>query len=460
MEYMSIPDDPPHRPPLRRALNTPVAGVCLGVSRHLNLSVPVVRLLFVVLALAAGIGLVLYLWLWIFVPSEHEPTASAGQRGLSGPALDEQLTPDDDADSASARIKRAVDALTSSPEVLIGGALLAASALMLAQVLGMPLDWRLILPPVVILAGVVLAWSQLDRSGRSQGPGRNAAIWQVAAGGFLVLVAMLVIAGGLTGPGDLLVGVVVAAMLIAGLVLVVAPWLIKLYRTSQVERSRAAAEAERADIAAHLHDSVLQTLAMIQKQKADPAAVERLARSQERQLRSWLYRQNAAEPGTLKDQVLAIAAELEELHSLPVEVVTVGDSRRTDHQPLVAAVREAILNALQHAGPASVYIESTETEDAVFIRDRGDGFTLDGIAEDRLGVRESIIGRMDRAGGSARIRSSERGTEVQLFMPVSAVPEPRAGSPAEPDTDDAAAAYAQRQHRGQALRAAPLEGEA
>ncbi|MCH7659986.1 MAG: hypothetical protein IH933_05220, partial [Euryarchaeota archaeon] len=108
---------------------------------------------------------------------------------------------------------------------------------------------------------------------------------------------------------------------IAGLALVLAPWVIKLYRTSQTERARAAAEAERADIAAHLHDSVLQTLAMIQKQKNDPAAVERLARSQERQLRSWLYRQNAAASGTLKDQIMAVAAELEEMHSVPVEVV-------------------------------------------------------------------------------------------------------------------------------------------
>lgn len=431
---MSTPDSPPERLPLRRALNTPVAGVSLGLSRHLNIKVPLVRLTFIVLSMAGGIGLLLYLWLWIFVPSEDEPTAQAAERGLSGPALDEQLTADDDADTAPARVQRAVDALTSSPEVLVGGVLLAASGLMLAQVLGVPLDWRMILPPVVILAGVTLAWSQLDRSGpgssaSSAQVGRNAAIWQVVAGGLLVFVAMLVIAGGLIGAGELLVGIMVAAMLVAGLALVVAPWLIKLYRTSQVERARAAAEAERADIAAHLHDSVLQTLAMLQKQKADPAAVERLARSQERQLRSWLYQQEAAASGSLKDQLLAVAAELEEMHSIPVEVVTVGQSRRSHHDPLVAAAREAILNALKHAGPASVYVESVETEDAVFIRDRGNGFEVDGIGEDRLGVRESIIGRMKRAGGSARIRSTEAGTEVQLFMPVVTDDAPSAESP-------------------------------
>ncbi|WP_258933899.1 hypothetical protein [Nesterenkonia pannonica] len=142
----------------------------------------------------------------------------------------------------------------------------------------------------------------------------------------LVLAAVLVIASGLVPAAELLVGVIVAAMLLAGMGLVVAPWVIRLYRTSQAERARAAAEAERADIAAHLHDSVLQTLAMIQKQKADPSAVEGLARGQERQLRSWLYRQNARATGTLRDQILAVAAELEEAHAVPVEVVSVGES--------------------------------------------------------------------------------------------------------------------------------------
>lgn len=419
MGHVSTPGNTLERPPLRRAVGTPVAGVALGLSRHLNIKVPVVRLLLILLTLSGGIGLLLYLWLWIFVPSEQETAPQAAERGLSGPALDQQLAPDD-ADTARARLQRMADAVTSSPEVLLGGALLAASGLMLAQLLGAPLDWRMIVPPVVILAGISLAWSQLDRSAEGAGPSRRAAILQVVAGGMLVLGATLVIAGGLIGPGELLVGVMVAMLLLAGLALVVAPWLIKLYRTSQVERARAAAEAERADIAAHLHDSVLQTLAMLQKQKTDPAAVERLARSQERQLRAWLYRQNAAAPGTLKDKLLAAAAELEELHSSPVEVVSVGESHASDHEHLVAAAREAILNALKHAGPASVYVESTGTEDVVFVRDRGQGFELDGVGEDRLGIRESVVGRMKRAGGSATIRSSERGTEVKLTMPVAA----------------------------------------
>ncbi|WP_022871687.1 ATP-binding protein [Nesterenkonia alba] len=414
------------RPPLRRGQPAPVAGVCLGLSRHLGVSVPLVRVTMILLTLAGGVGILLYLWLWIFVPSEREPTPEAAVRGLSGPAVGPVGPPKPtgtDDDAGTGRAKSLLDALTSSPEVLLGWLLLAVSALMVAQIIGVGIDWRLVLTPVVILIGVLLAWSQLDRAGperigRGEDGRPTAALWQVAAGAGLVLLAVLIIASGLVDTPDLAVGLTVAAMLLAGLALVVAPWLIKLYRTSQIERARAAAEAERADIAAHLHDSVLQTLAMIQKQRADPSAVERLARSQERQLRTWLYRQNAQATGTLKDQLLATAAELEEMHAVPVEVVTVGESQRSDHTPLVAAAREAILNAIKHAGPASVYVESNDREDAVFVRDRGEGFDVEAIDEDRLGVRESIIGRMHRAGGRAHIRSTGRGTEVQLFLPV------------------------------------------
>lgn len=422
------------RPPLRRAVGTPVAGVCLGLSRHLGLSVPVVRVVMILLTLAGGVGLLLYCWLWIFVPSDQEPVPEAAARGLSGPAVQgaeaasssHTAANSDDAawesQDRQVRAKQLLDSLTSSPEVLLGGLLLGAGVLLMLQMVGVEIDFRMIVPPAVLLIGVLLAWSQLDRSTSGQAARgestRAGALWQVVAGAFLVLIAVVVIAAGMVSGGNLILGLVLAAMLLAGLALVVAPWLIRLYRTSNLERARAAAEAERADIAAHLHDSVLQTLAMIQKQKADPAAVERLARSQERQLRAWLYRQNAADPGTLKDQLLAVAAELEEVHSVPVEVVAVGDSQRSDHSALVAAAREAILNAIKHAGPASVYIESNAREDAVFVRDRGSGFDAESIGEDRLGVRESIIGRMKRAGGHARIRSSARGTEVELCIPV------------------------------------------
>lgn len=417
------------RPPLRRGSGTPVAGVCLGVSRHLGVSLPVVRAVMIGLAIAGGVGILLYCWLWIFVPSEDEPEATAGVRGLSGPAVEGggEDAPEDvrRAEDPGERVRRVLDSLTGSPEVLLGGLLLGAAGLLALSLAGVEMNWRLFGPPAVIVVGILLAWSQVDKTGR--GGTDHTTLWQIVGGAGLVVVALLVIAGGFVPGGDLVLGLLVAMMLLAGIALVIAPWLIRLYRTATTERARAAAEAERADIAAHLHDSVLQTLAMIQKLRHDPAAVERLARGQERQLRGWLYRAQEHESGTLKDQLSAAAAELEELHEGTVEVVAVGESRRQDHRVLVAAAREAIVNALKHAGPASVYVESDAAQDAVFVRDRGPGFDLEGIDEDRLGVRESIIGRMRRAGGEARIRSNGRGTEVQLFMPVDAAAEEENG---------------------------------
>lgn len=429
------------RPPLRRGLNTPVAGVCLGLSRHLGISVPVVRTVMIALTIAGGVGLLLYCWLWAFVSAEHEPEPEAARRGLSGPAVDAaeeeghppggRLSREEREDGSGPEtaegftVRRFLDAMTGSPEVLVGGLLLGLAVIMALQLLGAQIDWWLIGPPAILVVGVLLAWSQVDAGeGAGFARSRQGAVWQFAGGAFLVLVALLVMAGGFIPAGELILSLVLAGMLLAGVALVVAPWLIKMYRTMSVERARAAAEAERADIAAHLHDSVLQTLAMIQKQRHEPGVVEQLARSQERQLRSWLYRQQGTAGGepaqeqTLRDQLLAVASELEELYKVPVEVVTVGESRRQDHSALVAASRETILNALKHAGPASVYVESNDREDAVFIRDRGEGFDLDAIEADRMGVRESIIGRMRRAGGEARIRSSAAGTEVQLFLPT------------------------------------------
>ena len=455
---------PTSQPPLRRGLDTPVAGVCLGLARHLGVSVPVIRTVMIALTIAGGIGLILYCWLWAFVPVETEPEPEAARRGLSGPAVENPdagvpgSSPKPDAgggtgsragpsgasgeEDFAARLRRGLDVLTRSPEVLAGGLLLGIAGIMVLQLLGLRVDWWLIGPPAILVVGLLLAWSQVDAGeGARTTRSRQAALWQFAGGAFLVLVALLVMAGGFIPAGELILSLVLAGMLLAGVALVIAPWLIKMYRTMSVERARAAAEAERADIAAHLHDSVLQTLAMIQKQRHDPAAVGQLARRQERQLRDWLYRQQEArgqnprgqetrgaqqpgeagvgeQPQSLRDQLMAAAAELEELYTVPVEVVTVGESHREDHEALVAAAREAIVNALKHAGPAAVYAESDEREDAVFIRDRGQGFDVDSIEEDRLGVRESIIGRMSRAGGRARIRSSESGTEVQLFLPA------------------------------------------
>jgi signal transduction histidine kinase len=163
---------------------------------------------------------------------------------------------------------------------------------------------------------------------------------------------------------------------------------------------------------------VLQTLALIQNRASSEQDVTRLARAQERELREWLYRDRRQEQGKLVDRIKSVAAEIEDAYGHPVQVVAVGDAAMTDrHEALVQATREAVQNAAKHAGgPVSVYLEATPARSEVFVRDRGPGFELQEVPQDRLGVRESLIGRMERHGGSARIRNTGNGTEVALSL--------------------------------------------
>jgi signal transduction histidine kinase len=191
------------------------------------------------------------------------------------------------------------------------------------------------------------------------------------------------------------------------------------------ERIRA---QERAEVAAHVHDSVLHTLTLIQRHADDPREVAKLARAQERELRAWLYRTAAGngmredgdEPATLAEAVRLAAAEVEDAHGVPVEVVCVGDCPLDEHLGAqIQAAREAMVNAAKYGGdePVQVYAEVEEHKVFVSVRDRGPGFDLDSVPDDRMGVRESIIGRMKRNGGEARLRPAPGGgTEVELEM--------------------------------------------
>jgi signal transduction histidine kinase len=174
-------------------------------------------------------------------------------------------------------------------------------------------------------------------------------------------------------------------------------------------------------MAAHLHDSVLQTLALMQKRADDPREVAALARRQERELRSWLNTGSRREPGaSLAAALEAAVVEVEDAHGVPVEVVAVGDRPLDERaEALVAATREAVLNAVKFAPGAriSVYAEVRGEHVEVFVRDRGPGFDLDAVPPDRRGLRESVLGRMERHGGRAAIHTRPgEGTEVELVM--------------------------------------------
>jgi signal transduction histidine kinase len=206
--------------------------------------------------------------------------------------------------------------------------------------------------------------------------------------------------------------------LLAGVAVLAGPWALRLWKELIAERTARVREEQRAEIAAHLHDSVLQTLALIQTRAGASSEVARIARAQERELREWLYAGSGTADSDLATELRDFAAALELDFAVRIEVVTVGETPERSGGEIAAAAREAMLNAARHAGgEVSVYIEGAPAVVDVFVRDRGPGFTIERVPEDRLGVRESILGRMRRAGGTATVGpGAGAGTEVHLHL--------------------------------------------
>lgn len=410
------------RPPLLRSNDAVIAGVCAGLAQHLGISVRAARLGMVALCFAGGAGLVLYGWLWVLVPTAEERrrgTASPAGLRLGAPAL------------VGAEAKTTG---TTTPaggrEVIIGVGLLIVAAAFVAQQLGVNIQWGWLVPLAAVALGAVLAWSQLDEARRTRlmdhaGATRAEGVARLAAGLLLVIVGVLILVSGSLSWEFTWPVLLATAAVLGGIVLVLAPWGVKFWKDLEAERAARVRETERAEIAAHLHDSVLQTLALIQNRASSEQDVVRLARAQERELRRWLYDDAAERTGNLADSIRSVAVEVEEAYGHPVDVVAVGDTAVSPRQEaLVQAAREAIVNAAKHAGGAiSVYLEAGAEGSTVFVRDRGSGFDPAEVPADRLGIRESVVNRMQRHGGTARIRSSDAGTEVQLTMP-----EPRSQS--------------------------------
>ena len=225
-------------------------------------------------------------------------------------------------------------------------------------------------------------------------------------------------------------------LVFGGIVLALGPWWLRIARDLVLERQARVRAEERADIAARVHDSVLQTLALIQRRADDPQRVVWLARMQERELRSWLFEGRTLGDGdatTVGEGVRQIQRDVEARHGVPVEVVTVGDCALDDDlNALLAAAREATVNAAKWsgAGVISVYAEVEPAEVAIVVRDRGKGFDPESVPEDRKGLAESVHGRMTRRGGTADVVSGlGEGTKVTLKMPRSAIDTSRSGSP-------------------------------
>jgi len=388
-----------------------VGGVCAGLADRLGVDALLVRLGFGVATLAGGLGLGVYLLAWVAIP--------LGEGGSAAP--------------------RRLRGGRGAVEVALGAGLLLLSALLTVRELGLWFSDAVVWPLVLVTAGAALLWRQSAATHESEPEAATAKV-PVDASAELVrrravlvsrtsLGVALVIAAGLVflqATGALSVARdVVLAVLVAVVVLgvIFAPWVVRLVRSLTEERAERIRSQERAEMAAHLHDSVLQTLAMVQRRAEDPRAVAALSRRQERELRSWLTGRSGDRatrgPRRFVAALEEAAQEIEEAEGVPVEVVAVGDGvLDRDREALVAAAREAMLNAAKFAGgEVAVYAEAENGRTQVFVRDRGAGFEQEAIPADRRGVRESIVGRMRRHGGSARITSAPgAGTEVELTL--------------------------------------------
>ncbi|MCM0621225.1 ATP-binding protein [Nocardioides bruguierae] len=401
-----------------------LGGVAAGLAHHLGLGVLTVRVAFLVAAVLGGLGVALYAGLWLFLPPAREAALAPGLAGHERTGRRQ----------GAGRRMADVGPLVALAALGVGVLLLLEAVLGRAAVF-----W----PLAVAVVGVALLWRQADEAQRERwldprsgldpvrmvfGNGGWAAYARVAAGLLLVLAALgwfVLSDGSLAGAWDLALA---AGLGVAGIAVVVGPWVHRLASDLGAEREERVRSQERADMAAHLHDSVLQTLALIQRSADDPATVARLARAQERDLRSWLYAQDETGAETLAGALRALAADTEGRFPVTVEVVVVGDAPWSEGlRPVVAAAGEAVVNAAKHAGVdrVDVYAEVGAREVEVDVRDRGAGFDPDAVAEDRLGLRRSVHERMARHGGRAVVRTAPgEGTEIRLYLPL---PDPAPG---------------------------------
>jgi signal transduction histidine kinase len=389
--------------------NRVLLGVAGGIGERLGVDPILVRIAFALLAVAGGAGVLLYLLAWALSVEPDAATEAAGPIHRWG-----------------------------GRQALALGLIVLGTLLLLRKVglwFGDPVAW----PVALAAAGAAVIWARSDDRDRlrwtlagARIPGNpvealftgRVGLLRIVVGGLLVAMG---IGLGLANQGTNLAaasGVLLAmATTAAGLLLIFGPWTSRLARQLAEERRVRIRSEARAEMAAHLHDSVLHTLALIQRADSTPEVVA-LARRQERELRAWLYAPPVPPEGSLRPAVEAIATRVEQLHNVPVDVVVVGDAPLDERgRAMMDACQEAALNAARHSGASlvSVYVEVEPDQLTGFVRDEGKGFDPEEVPSDRRGIADSIRGRMHRYGGTAVVTSSPgEGTEVQLRMPRTA----------------------------------------
>ena len=375
-----------------------IAGVCGGIAERVGVHTIYVRAAFACVALAGGVGLVAYALAALIVPNEVATSGAMAPEPHGRRATKAQM---------------------------IGLGSMFIAVMLFLQGVGI---WfgAFVWPATLVIFGLAIA---IDTSGINYekslegitGTSGGRRSWWLVVGGLVMMVAGLVVV--LSSLENLqALGVLTLALIaaVAGFMIVAGPWLWSLVEDLRTERRARIRSEEKAEMAAHLHDSVLQTLALIQRTD-DPKRMVTLARSQERELRSWLFDEGSADTRTLRGALADAANRVEEAHDVPVSVVVVGESElpRELQQALVGATTEAMMNAAKHSGAdrVSVFAEAGNGTVDVFITDQGSGFDPAAVGADRRGLVESIRGRMQRHGGSATIDSEIGvGTEIHLTM--------------------------------------------
>lgn len=375
--------------PHRRLTNRVVAGVAGGLADTLGVRDGYVRAAFVTLLTVWGIGGILYLLVWIVTFDRVED--------------------------------RAVEPVESSRAAGLGIAF--TGLLFLLGAFGL---WPSAV--LVVTAGALSFGTAAITDPSSPGPFAalmNPGVGRVSKarlvlGGVLLIVGIVMFS---TAIGRIFeFGVVFLAVFLTGLGIFIAfgPWVRRLLTDLSAERSERIRQEERAEVAAHLHDSVLQTLALIQRSD-DPQRMAMLARHQESELRDWLYGSVPLDGIDLVSTALKqAAARVEEDFQIPIDLVTVGDhpvDERT--RALVAAATEAMVNAAKHsrADRMSLFFEVEDGSLEVIVTDQGSGFDPVTVAGDRKGISESIRSRVEKVGGEVEIVSEPgEGTEVMLRL--------------------------------------------
>ena len=372
--------------PARSDRDRIIAGVCGGISDRLGVDVTIVRVAFVALTLA-WVGIPIYLLAWLLFPR----ATADGPPAVAVPA--------------GTVMRRA-----------LGLVLTALGAVLLARHLQVTLPDAFIWPALCVAFGVgVVVW----RVQPVASVGRAFAI-RMAGGTILVAFGIGVLVAANVSLGVVLDGLLSTVLVVGGLALILGPWVAVLLRDRRAERQQRIRADERAEVAAHLHDSVLQTLALVQRSD-DPAHMSALARRQERELRGWLYDDKyGPQQTTVKVALEHLAGVVEDRHGAMIDVVVVGDTKLdAAMESLVAATGEAMTNAARWSGQSNigVYVEATDSQVEVFVRDRGVGFDPEAVGDDHHGIRDSIQGRLQRVGGDCEIISSPgQGTEVRLCL--------------------------------------------